>query len=78
VLDNDVRQLLWINNLVKQAEAAGTVLTHPETGRVYKYFDVVMIQPPFKLSGPTDFSRSNIEVNMKLGYLTASAIISGN
>lgn len=68
VVENDVNGILFVNQLVKQAEAAGTTLRHPKTGRVLKYFEVEFIKPPVKLGDSAIFDHPRLDANFELGY----------
>jgi NTE family protein len=74
VIDNDIKGILMVNEMVKQAEAQGVILRHP-SGRPLKYFEVILIEPPYHIGSPTDFTRDVIDQNLVLGWETAKKVI---
>lgn len=71
VVDNDIKWLLFINELVLQVKEKGLVLYHPHTKKELKYFNVQLVEAPFKLGDPVKFDQKTIQTNIKLGYAMA-------
>ena len=55
VFRGDLEEFLRINALVKEAEALGFKLHHPESGKELKYFEAKVIEPLAPLGGYTRF-----------------------
>jgi Predicted esterase of the alpha-beta hydrolase superfamily len=67
IVKNDLEGALRINGLVMQARDKGFEL-YSRSGKIYKYFDICVIAPNFKLGSPIDFSRTHIDFLLKTGY----------
>lgn len=68
---NDLKEFLRINALVKEAEQLGYVLHHPRTGRPYKYYPCVIIEPDTDLGEVLDFSQRSVQASLKAGVRRA-------
>lgn len=68
VIVNDVKELININDLVKQARWDGYVLRHPLTGRVYKEFEVEFYEPEGKIGSPIIFEPNVTQLGFDMGY----------
>ena len=68
IVDSDVRGLLFMNELVRQANLVGLTLMHPKENRPLKYFEVEFIKPPHRLGDSTKFDHPRLDNNFKLGY----------
>lgn len=66
ILLNDVDEFVRINNLVRQAHAAGLELKKPD-GSVYRHCPITVIQPSKRLGDTLDFSSVTIRLRMRHG-----------
>lgn len=66
ILINDVREFTRINDLVKQAETHGIVLTG-NGGRPYRYCPIVVVMPQEPLGDILDFSPAVIDHRLRAG-----------
>lgn len=66
MFQSDFRMFEAINHAVRQAEKRGVDLYHP-SGRKYRAFDYLYIEPP-NLGSGMDFSRKNIDEMIEIGY----------
>jgi NTE family protein len=72
---SDMREFLHINSLVKEAEALGHVLHHPETGRPLKYYDCKIIEPIQPLGDTLDFSQGPVQRSLQAGVERARQVL---
>ncbi len=72
---NDVKDFLRINALVQEAEKQGVSLHHPLTGRLYKYYPNVVIQPDIELGDTLDFSPASVQKALKEGVKKAREVM---
>jgi NTE family protein len=56
IFNDDIREFIRLNDLVKQAEAHGVTL-YRKDGTPYKYFDYKIIEPDHDLGNSMDFTR---------------------
>lgn len=75
VFRGDVDEFLRINALVKQAEAQGFKLYHPENGKELKYFEAKVIEPLVPLGDTLDFSQPSVQRSLHLGWERAKAVL---
>ena len=68
---SDMKEFLRINALVKEAEGQGAILHHPITGRPYKYYPCVIIEPDTILGETLDFSQRSVQSALKAGVKRA-------
>ncbi|EPX61720.1 Patatin-like phospholipase family [Cystobacter fuscus DSM 2262] len=66
ILLNDVNEFIRINNLVRQAHAAGLELKKPD-GSAYRHCPITVIQPSKRLGDTLDFSSVTIRLRMRHG-----------
>jgi NTE family protein len=74
VIQTDVEEFLRINRNVQEASKAGVTLHH-ESGRAYKYFESIVIQPPSSLGDVLDFSAGESRRRMEIGRQAAMAAV---
>jgi len=74
---SDMREFLHINALVKEAEALGHVLHHPDTGRPLKYYDYKIIEPLEPLGDTLDFSQGPVQKSLQAGVERARQVLEG-
>lgn len=72
---NDLREFQRINALVRQAEEKGMVLTHPHTGRPYRYVPCHVIDPDYDLGDTLDFSQETVQASLKAGVRRAREVL---
>ena len=70
IMNTDVREFVRINDLVKQAEAAGLVLKNAH-GEPFRYCPITVIKPTEFLGDTLDFSREVIERRIRAGAAAA-------
>src|SRR4030067_2392365 len=72
---SDMKEFLRINTLVKEAEAQGAVLHHPRTGRPFKYYPCVVIEPDGDLGETLDFSHRSVQASLRAGVKRAREVL---
>ena len=72
---SDMKEFLRINALVKEAEGQGAMLHHPHTGRPYKYYPCVVIEPEGDLGETLDFSQRSVQASLKAGVRRAREVL---
>ena len=72
---SDMKEFLRINALVKEAEAQGAVLHHPRTGRPFKYYPCVIIEPQGELGETLDFSQRSVQASLRAGVRRAREVL---
>lgn len=70
IMVNDVREILRINQLVRQAKERGVTLVS-ETGKPYHDYDIGVIRPTVPLGDILEFSREVIEQRLEAGRVAA-------
>ncbi|CCH02018.1 hypothetical protein FAES_4018 [Fibrella aestuarina BUZ 2] len=71
VFSNDLDQFLTINRLVDQAERGGVTLRHA-TGRPYRHFEHVLIEPGYSLGNTLDASPALLTYRHQCGVEAAT------
>lgn len=71
---NDVREFLRINANVQEAAKANVTLHH-ESGRPYKYFNALIIEPMVAMGDTLDFSHEAVVRRLEAGRLAAQQAI---
>ena len=73
----DMHEFLTINALVKEAEAQGVTLHHPESGRPLKHVELKIIEPneDSDLGDTLDFSQTAVQRSMKVGRERAEQVL---
>jgi NTE family protein len=74
IIHTDIEEFLRINRNVQEAAKAGFTLHH-ESGRTYKYFEAIVVQPPASLGDVVDFSASESKRRMEIGRQAAMAAV---
>lgn len=72
---SDMREFLHINALVKEAEALGHVLHHPDSGRPLKYYECKIIEPVEPLPDTLDFSQPSVQKSLQAGVESARQVL---
>jgi NTE family protein len=75
VFRGDLEEFLRINALVKEADALGFKLHHPESGKELKYFEAKVIEPLAPLGETLDFSQPAVQRSLHLGWERAKAVL---
>jgi NTE family protein len=75
--DNDIRSFLRINRLVEQAETGGVTLRR-DTGRAYRFFEHLIIEPDEPLGSGLDFGRSSLDTWIAQGRAAAEQALNEN
>ena len=73
---NDISETQRINELVRQAEAQGTVLLKAD-GTPYRYIPLTVIEPPQPLGDTLDFRLEKLLWRMELGRAAARRTLEG-
>jgi len=74
ILINDVNEFIRINDLVRQAHAAGLELKKPDGG-TYRYCPITVLAPQKPLGDSLDFSQETIRLRIRHGEDIARAVI---
>jgi NTE family protein len=77
LFQNDLREFLRINQLVKQAADQGVTLYHPSNGRPLKYYECKIIEPLIPLGDMLDFSHSSVQRALSAGAERAHQVLQG-
>jgi NTE family protein len=72
---NDLRVFQRINALVRQAKDKGLELTHPRTGRAYRYIPCHIIDPDYDLGDTLDFSQETVQASLLAGVRRAREVL---
>jgi NTE family protein len=75
LFQNDLREFLRINELVRQAEKRGVTLVNPGSGKPYKYYACSIIEPEYSLGETLDFSQETIQRSLAEGVRRARDVI---
>ena len=75
IFQNDQREFLRINALVKEAAEYGVILHHPGSGRAYKSFRCHIIEPTSPLGDTLDFSQEAIQHSLRMGIKRAREVL---
>lgn len=68
--NEDLRRYLELNRHAKEAAEQGATLTQAD-GRPTKYFETILIEPPYTLGSGTNFNRKTLEEWRELGRQAA-------
>ena len=74
IFHTDTREFLRINRNVREAAEAGVTL-HNESGKPFKYYRHLIIQPDAPLDDTLDFSRPAIMRSLRAGYAKAKEVL---
>ena len=74
---SDMSDFVRINALVKEAEAQGVTLHHPDSGKPLKYYDCKIIEPTEPLGDTLDFSQPSVQRSLKAGVESARQVLEG-
>jgi NTE family protein len=75
IFQNDQREFLRINALVKEAAEYGVILHHPRSGKAYKAFRCQIIEPESPLGDTMDFSQEAIQHSLRMGVKRAREVL---